>query len=242
MANNYYDATGVLVLDRVTPVITALFGRYRLDPAHPGDGQAYIARISETRTPQWCDVLLDLVALAATLDLPAPGYDAREGEDGLEGSDDLAIEAMLDLLAGHFRAEGNADLLNLIEHHAFDGEADLEALFLIATCFDDGHHLAAMLFEGCWHCSRPRLFEFGGDSCFLSREVRLLGNSTSALQLGEGLRKAILANDAGAAAALIAKEAQALLGGIFDDHFRMRVVQRVAARLLEGPASIPDPA
>lgn len=41
---------------------------------------------------------------------------------------------------------------------------------------------------------------------------------------------------------LLAKEAQGLLGGIRDDHLRMRVVQRVAARLLEGPASIPDPA
>lgn len=26
MANTYYDATGVLVLNKVTPVITALFG------------------------------------------------------------------------------------------------------------------------------------------------------------------------------------------------------------------------
>jgi len=28
MANNYYEATGVLVLDRVTPVIQALFGTF----------------------------------------------------------------------------------------------------------------------------------------------------------------------------------------------------------------------
>ena len=30
MANNYYEATGVLVLDRVTPVIQALFGAFAL--------------------------------------------------------------------------------------------------------------------------------------------------------------------------------------------------------------------
>lgn len=38
MANNYYEATGVLVLDRVTPVIQALFGTFALDESHPGNG------------------------------------------------------------------------------------------------------------------------------------------------------------------------------------------------------------
>lgn len=43
MANNYYEATGVLILDEVTPVITALFDAFNLDPDFPGNGQAYIA-------------------------------------------------------------------------------------------------------------------------------------------------------------------------------------------------------
>lgn len=30
MANNYYDATGTLVLDKVTPVIKALFDGFNL--------------------------------------------------------------------------------------------------------------------------------------------------------------------------------------------------------------------
>jgi len=51
MANNYYEATGVLVLDRVTPVIQALFGAFALDESHPGNGQAYIAQIAETTNP-----------------------------------------------------------------------------------------------------------------------------------------------------------------------------------------------
>jgi hypothetical protein len=42
-------------------------------------------------------------------------------------------------------------------------------LFLIATRFDDGHHLTAIQFEGCWYCSKPRLFEFGGNGCYLGR-------------------------------------------------------------------------
>ena len=57
MANNYYEGTGVLVLDHVTPVIKALFGTFALDESHPGNGQAYIALIAETNDPRWTDVL-----------------------------------------------------------------------------------------------------------------------------------------------------------------------------------------
>src|SRR3546814_2427231 len=101
--------------------------------------------------------------------------------------------------------------LNLIEHHQFDGSSDLDALLLIASCFDDGHHLTAIQFEGCWHCSRPRLFEFGGNGCYLSREVQVFRTSSQALQLGEQLHKTILAADIEEASALIALEAANLL-------------------------------
>ena len=72
MANNYYEATGVLVLDRVTPVIQALFGAFALDESHPGNGQAYIAQIAETTNPQWPDVLDGLEDLATQLGIPMP--------------------------------------------------------------------------------------------------------------------------------------------------------------------------
>ncbi len=35
MANNYYEATGLLSLERVTPVIVALFGAFHLDANYP---------------------------------------------------------------------------------------------------------------------------------------------------------------------------------------------------------------
>lgn len=54
------------------------------------------------------------------------------------------------------------------------------------------------------------------------------------MQLGKDLRNAVVSSDPDTAAALIAKEAQDVLAGISDAHFRMRVVQRVATRLLEG--------
>ena len=234
MANNYYDATGVLVLEQVTPVISALFGRFRLDPNYPGNGKAYIALVSESHIPQWKDVLLDLIVLATKLDLPVPEHDGEAIAD--DGADAPSLSVVLDLLASHFGAEQNTELLNLIEHHAFEYDADLDALFLIATSFNDGHNLAAIEFEGCWHCSKPRLFEFGGDSCFLSREVRLFGTSSQAIRLGAQLRKAILAADLEEASALIAMEAASLLAGVSDAQFRLSLRQRVTERLAQAPS------
>lgn len=161
MANNYYEGTGVLVLDRVTPVIKALFDAFALDENHPGNGQAYIAQIAETNDPRWTDVLDGLENLATQLGIPMPD------------DEELSIPPLLERLAAHFGADQDGELENLIEHHHFEDSADLEALLLIATRFDDGHNLTAIQFEGCWYCSKPRLFEFGGNGCYLSREVQV---------------------------------------------------------------------
>jgi hypothetical protein len=227
MANNYYEATGVLVLDRVTPVIQALFGAFALDESHPGNGQAYIAQIAETTNPQWPDVLDGLEDLATQLGIPMPD------DEG------LSIPPLLELLAVHFGADEDEELGNLIERHSFEDTADLDALFLIATRFDDGHHLTAIQFEGCWYCSKPRLFEFGGNGCYLSREVRVISSSSQALQLGDQLRKAIVAADIEEASALIALETINLLAGVSDEPFRMNLRRRVAERLAQTPTLFP---
>jgi len=121
MANNYQYATGVLMLDRVTPVISALFGAFHLNGSYPGNGKAYIARLAEINDPQWSDVLNGLMALAAQLDLPTP--DDAEGEDGEDSDTELSMPALIDLIAPHFGADQNQDLANLIEHHPFEGSA-----------------------------------------------------------------------------------------------------------------------
>ncbi|GHU04840.1 hypothetical protein FACS1894158_06000 [Betaproteobacteria bacterium] len=133
----------------------------------------------------------------------------------------------------YFKTDQNEELETLIEHHSFEGDADLDALFLIATCFDDGHHLEAILFEGCWSCSKPRLYEFGGDGCFLSREIRLSTTSSQAMELGQQLRDAILAADIEEASRLIAQETGNRLSGINDESFRSRLRLRVAERLID---------
>jgi hypothetical protein len=137
MADHNYGATSVLILDRVTPVITALFGAYNLDASYPGNGQAYSARISESNDPQWDDVREALAHLAAELGL-------------LDRKDDPpAVADLLRALAVHFSVERDEELDFLFRHDDFKGDLGLDVLFLLATRFDDGHRLAALLFEGC---------------------------------------------------------------------------------------------
>lgn len=111
---------------------------------------------------------------------------------------------------------------------------------MIATRFDDGHNLTAIQFEGCWYCSKPRLFEFGGNGCYLSREVQVFRTSSQALQLGDQLRNTILAADIEEASALIALEAANLLAGITDEQFRLNVRHRIAERLVQTPTISAD--
>ncbi|MDR0439911.1 MAG: hypothetical protein LBI59_02870 [Candidatus Accumulibacter sp.] len=216
MADNYYDATGVLILDRVTPVIFALFGAYNLDETFPGDGQAYIARISESNDPQWDDVREGLAGLIADLGLDLPDQE-----------DDPPVASLLPVLAAHFGCERDEELDRLIRHTDFEDAADLPTLFLLATRFDDGHQLAALVFEGCWHCSKPRLFEFGGDACFLSREVRLDRNTRQTTRLGRELRDAVRDADVERATCLIMEETVDLLSAIRDDGFHRQVLRRL---------------
>lgn len=214
MANNYYDATGVLVLDKVTPIITALFGGLKLDASFPGDGQAYIALIAEDNGAHWDDICEDLAALATSLGLSLPEQQPT-------------MDQVLETLSKHFGADQDETLENLIEHHSFEDDPDLDALFLIATRFNDGHGLQAIQFEGCWHCNKPRLFNFGGDGYFISREFEVYGASGQPIQLGKGIREALLVRDLDKATELIARETRRLLNGVKDDAQRQQVQQRL---------------
>ncbi|MDR1936516.1 MAG: hypothetical protein LBS49_13235 [Candidatus Accumulibacter sp.] len=228
MANHYYDATGVLRLDRVTPVIRALFGAFLFDEAYPGNGEAFIARLSEGNDPQWGDIRDGLIDLAADLEIARP-------DDG----DPPSMASILKALAGHFGAGPDDELARILVRGPFDDSdpAEMETLFLIATCFDDGHRLNALQFQGAWYCSRPRLMAFGGDGLFLSREVSLQSASDQVLTLGTELRQALLAEDVETASALIAQENLNRLCGVRDEGVRARLRQRVGERLLAGSVS-----
>lgn len=223
MANNYYDMTGILFLDKATPVIKALFGAFELDENYPGNGQAYIANISDSSNCSWESVGENLQDMVEDIGLSLP-------EDA-----ESTVEDCLHALAAHFNADKNEELANLIEHADFDDEADLDSLFTIARAFDDGHGLTACKTETAWHCSKPRLFEFGGAGDFTGRHVSIGGSSSQVAQLGEALEEALSVDDAAKAADILSKEVGRILAGVYDENARSQIQSKLSEMLSESP-------
>ncbi len=220
MANNYYEATGILVLNQVTPVIRALFSEFRLDADYPGNGEAYIALRSDS-SPSWDDLRETLTDLARSLALiPSPDTLTPIGE-------------VLQVLSDHFCADGNTALDSMIQRDDFGDAADLKDLFLLATCFDDGHHLREIRFEGSCRFDKLRLFEFGGAGHYMSREFALDSASSDALQLGPLIRSALSSKDFASAGIIVAREALRLLAGIRDAVQRDQVQRAAIWKLME---------
>jgi hypothetical protein len=218
MANNYFDATGVLVLDKVTPVIEALFGDYWLDKSYPGKGRAHIAKISESNDPQWDDILANLQELVARLGLPVA-----------DAADD-SIADYLRILALHFGGDQDMYLGNLIEGHSFENSVELPVLFKIARHLDDGHGLRAMKIQGCWYCSKPRLYEFGGFGEYYGRHISMSSHSSTPLNVGPAVDKAIEAGDLGKAAECLLKLVGNLLAGVINADAR----ETLSAEICDG--------
>ena len=218
MANNYYDMTGVLVLDKVTPIIKALFDDFALD--HHGEGEAYFACMAETNNPNWEDITERLYEILE-------GY----GVIALPDDADQTTENILYSLASHFGANDDVSFNNLIEHADFSECVDLDVLFDIAQRLDDGHGLKAIKAEGCWHCDKPRLFEFGGNGEFYGRHFFTQATSSSALNLGSAVNDAIEAGDLDKAAEQFYKVATGLLAGITDADVRDDIRTRLSSAL-----------
>ena len=201
----------MLVLDKVTPVIKALFGPFELDENYPGKGHAYIANLSKSSDCSWDSVLENLQALAEELDQSLPA-DADE-----------CVEEYLRVLAAHFSADQDEALNQLIEHGDFEEDADLDSLFTIARAFNDGHGLKAYMTESAWRCSKPHQYEYGGSGEFVGLHASVGGSSNQVVQLGEALEAALTAGDTAKAADVLFKQVKSTLAGIRDESARLAI-------------------
>lgn len=221
MANTYYDATGVLVLDKVTPVIEALFGAFHLDANYPGGGEVYIATISEQRRPSWDAISDALAEVAKTLSVKVSRAKQR-----------YRIRSTLLALAAHFGTAPDSPSYQMIEHHRFESEEpELTTLFGIAQALNDGHGLSAIKFEGSWHCTQPRIYYFGGHGTYISAPVSITRDSHQVLTLGPQLHRALALENLDEAAAILIAEVTALLSGITSDATRKQLQLKLATLL-----------
>ena len=225
MANHDSTTTGLLILDKVTPVINALFGCFNLDANYPGNGSAYIAKMSHDNNTRWEVVCVALATLCQELGLDLPD----------ESEED--ISTVLRLLSVHFKVDGDKFLAELIENPSMEAndEAELDELFQVALRFDDGHGLKAIQVEGAWVCSRPLLFEFGGHGIYIGRHFNVASYSNHWPHFGSLMEAALIAGDTGTSAALVKEELLHLVSGVVDDEARSVLIQNVARLVLVEP-------
>lgn len=221
MAHNYYDGTGVLVLDKVTPVIRGLFGLFRMDENYPGEGRVYIAQSSEVCTPTWDEIADNVYNTAKSL-----GLTLAEPEWA-----NWSLETYLKLLAPK---TGEAVIETILpEDH--ETEADLGDVFDIAKMFDDGHGLKAMKIQNAWHADSLRLNEFGGSGEYFGKHYFTQGDSRQVISYGEAVDAALEKTDCTAAGKVIAARAQELLEGILDSSVQCEVRALVAQAVAADP-------
>ena len=85
--------------------------------------------------------------------------------------------------------------------------------------------------EGCWYCDKARLFNFGGEGSFISREYSVYGATGHVLFVGNRIRQALLVNDLETATNELVIETRRLLGGIGDETQRQQLQERLATLL-----------
>ena len=217
---NYISAgRGVLVLTKVTPVIQALFGPFKLDAASAESGAAFIAVGPQDDNPTWQNIYVTLSPLISSLSL----------ETQYLSDDDLP--AALQLIAAHFHVQSNPILVDLLRSHPFGGKADLSTLFLLARLFNDGHGLTAIRL-GTAHFPRDGQSPFGGAGSFISDHLRLTTSSEDGLTLGDDLHRAIESDDLDQAASRIAGCVQTILDSVSKPEIRQALHWRLADLLV----------
>jgi hypothetical protein len=241
MANNYYNSTGVLSLNVITPVITALFEHYHLDGDYPGEGKAYIADIAE-ETDDSVDSLLERLqelaeTLGVTLDESTETQVVPVAEADIPyGNESNICKEYLRKFGAYFNIpESDVGFYNSIEFSDFSDGIGIEQLFELALRFNDGHGLTSLSSEGSWYCSKPRLGEFGGNGLFLGVKCSLSRSSSELEGMAYALEGALLTANYDKAAGILCNEALHLLKAVKNPTERA-VIQAKLSNLLGQPS------
>jgi hypothetical protein len=216
MANTYGDATGLLMFDgsaRITPVIRLLFTPFKLGKTPEASGtEHYVAVLAEDNAHFWDSYICRLA-------------DAAEAAFGIHFNDPRP-DRLLRELGAHL----GFDLTAFVETIDLDTSVALADVVRLAFLLDDGHNLSGLCLEGCWHCDRPRLWEFGGFASYVSRRYALDLSTSELLDFARAL-DAGLSQDTARAAGAVVDLITRLASGLADDATRVALLQQVGAQL-----------
>ena len=131
--------TGVVTLDKVTPVIKALFGCFGISDTVDKDSFAYISPSDGYTTAKWSHVFDALFLLAEKLKVTLPKNSKSNHFDCIRA------------LAQYYDAE-NAPNIEAMKDYVFDMDdmPNIEVLFVIACFLRDGHGIGSISHFGTW--------------------------------------------------------------------------------------------
>ncbi|QRI92972.1 hypothetical protein JQN63_14270 [Delftia lacustris] len=228
MADYQITGSGILILDRVTPVIRALFGAYGLNEiAQNGEPFKAIISIQDSHAPQWADIRNGLEALSVSLGL-------------VPGAVGAPMVRTIQVLEEHYGTAADRDRHDYFERLSLDKQAKLEVVLHLAHCLDDGHRLQAIAFEEAIRSAKSVAFGFGGAGRYLSREVCHYVDSSHALVIGRLLHRAYAVADTELAADVITHEVDRLLAGVRNRAFRHELRTRVGENLINSLIARPE--
>lgn len=206
MADTFFDTTGVLFLEKVTPIIKALFVGYEVADEFYGDDKCYIAMTQYGGDSSWDTVIEELVKLAQS--------------KGMEhGCIDSGVE-IFTFLAKGFGVENDERFRKILANESFTEETSIDVLYELAVLFDDGHKLSGYLTESGWHSTRASLFGFGGIGIFQGKHYGCTFSSSNAGNFGQEINKNLSNGNLDAAAEHLQTEVQKLLDGVVCENQR----------------------
>jgi len=216
MATSSYAASGLLVLDRLTPTIRALFGEHHLVDKLEYGKVVEFSLGTELGEPLWRNLLPHLKHLATERGVSPPPENEQTSL------------RLLQEVAASFHLTKDKETRDILASTRFDGIADVSMLFRLCLKFDDDHGLRNLLYQGSRWSDGREPFAYGGNACFLSRHAQLFVDTTSLVETGELISRGVEIRDMDLAAEHIATAAWELIHGISDASLRGPVAARVA--------------
>jgi len=217
MSDSYHKGTGELTLQKVTPMIEALFAGFEVTWDEDVMG-ACISFSLQSQLPDWGGVHEKLKDLASSMKLLLP-----------DDSDGSLLEYVY-LFITHFNLDDDPFFEN-IDNYRFEGLPDLEMLFDLAIRFDDGHKLESIDFEESWYDPEVNYEGPGGVGRFISRDVVFRKHPCKAAHFAQPLFNALSGGHLELAATNLFFEIYPLLLSIKDDVTRQKVRQHFIDKL-----------
>jgi len=219
------DGVGILVMEKITPVMEALFGSFHLHKIKREKNKFYISRRSRDPEPTWAQIRDRLSRLMPYFELEQPDKHCVHVVDYF----DYMVRQMDD--SSRFTDDQMFHLVEVLCTVDEECRVDFEQLFKFAMAFDDGHQLKSLSYQSAWHCHKPRLYRFGGDGFYATNDAVISTDTNLAVECAENVCRELGKNDIKEASKYVCNHLGYMLLRVFNKNVRKALIEQIAADL-----------